>query len=237
MWSVVTESPSTASTRAPRMSATGAGSARQALEERRPRDVRRRRVPGIPVARRDRAARASARRPRRRSRRCAGRAPVRPTRRSSRRISSLLGQMSASMTGWPSRSTPERLAASGRCRRDRRARRRRPAAARRGSSPCQRMDAALEVAVARQDGGARRGRAPRRPSRPARRAARCCRCRSCSRSPTSVEAERLEGRHEAGAREVLGHRARPGREARLDGRADREAARDRVPGEQARARP
>ena len=50
MWSVVTESPSTASARAPTMSVTGAGSRSHAVHEGRPRDVGRGRVPVIALA-------------------------------------------------------------------------------------------------------------------------------------------------------------------------------------------
>ena len=206
MWSVVTESPSTASARAPDDVAGRRGSRPRPVEERRPRDVRRRRVPGVAVARRGSAAPASGRRPRRRPRRSAGTAPASTDSAMTERISSADGQMSARKTGEPSAAVPERLGRQvdvdpARQREGDDQRRRREVA-----RPGERVDAALEVAVARQD---RRddqvvrldglGDLPRR-------AARSCRCTSCSRSrPARTRAPRAG----PSGRPTRGSRSRP----------------------------
>ena len=182
MWSVVTESPRTARTRAPSMSRDRRRLERQAVEERRLGDVGRAGVPGVAVARRGSAAPASARRPRTRSRRSGGTAPGRSTSPMTDRISSGAGQMSARKTGSPSRPDAERL--GGQVDVDPAGQREGDDERRRGevARPRERMDPALEVAVARQDrrddqvvglDGLGDGVVER---------ARSCRCRSCSRS-------------------------------------------------------
>ena len=72
--------------------------------------------------------------------------------------------------------------------------------------PGQRMDPALEVAVARQDGGDDEVVLLDRLWRPARRAGRSCRCRSCSRSR---RARSRAARAAPSARPPRGSRSRP----------------------------
>ena len=168
-------------TRAPSMSRSGARLQRQPVEERRLGDVRGASVPGVAVARRGWAARASARRPRTRPRRSGGTAR---RRRAADDLADLLRRR-------PDVGEHDRPAV--RCRAERLGRqvdvdaageRERDDQRRRGEvrGAHERMDAALEVAVAREHGRDDQLVRPRRPRRSARRAGRSCRCTSCSRS-------------------------------------------------------
>ncbi len=219
MWSVVTESPSSASTRAPSMSASGVGLGARSCEEGRLLDVGRLGVPGVECRRRRPAsgvpalvaledagrtrlanssglhARADARlRSPRRSARCRAGRPA-------------------------CRSVSCRAArSSGRCRPCRPGRRPPPAAARPGSWPapaggCGPRSCGCRESTAAADQVVLLDRRRRR----ARAAGRCCRCRSCSRSrpggspaprgravrPASVEV--VGDDPEPGARLVLTH--------------------------------
>ena len=147
------------------------------------------------------------------------------------RISSGDGQMSARKTGRPSAPMPERLGRqvdvdpAGEGEGDDERRRGEVAGAREG------MDAALEVAVARQDrrddqvvglDGVGDRRVERTGVADARRAA----------VAGEREAERLERRHQPGRLEVAGDGLRARSERGLDRRRDAQPARDGVPGEQ-----
>ena len=164
MWSVVTESPRTASTRAPTMSRDG-----RRLERRDRRRTAASRCRSRPRPRRSgrpsgSAARASARRPRTRPRRSRGTARDRPPSPITAR--DLVGRRPdvGEEHRLAVRAGAERLGrqvdvdAPGERERDDERRRREVARAR------QRVDAALEVAVARQDRRRRPGRSPRSPA-------------------------------------------------------------------------
>ena len=142
-------------TRAPSMSVDAAPAPRpDPVEERRAGDVRGRRLPRVAVAVGDRRAPASARRPRRPRRRSPGTAPASIDAADDRRGPPPgVGQMSARKTGRPSSPMP-----SGSRREvdvDPPGQRERDDERRRGevAGPDERVDPALEVAVARQDGG------------------------------------------------------------------------------------
>ena len=85
--------------------------------------------------------------------------------------------------------------------------------------PGQRMDPALEVAVARQDRGHDEVVGLDRRGDRRRRADPSCRCTSCSRSRPG-RSRALERLHEPGGLEIAGDRLRAGRERGLDGRWD-----------------
>ena len=238
MWSVVTESPSTASTRAPMTSASGFGSALQALEERRLVDVRGVVVPGEQGAGRRGHLAASARRPRRRGRTRVSNMSGVDARRD--RVAHLLRRR-------PDVAQVHRLAVGARAERlrgqvdvDRAGQRVGDHQRRRGevARAHLRVDAALEVAVAARAPRRPPGRSPRRPRRPA--SGSGPRVADAGRAAVADEVEaraRRAARVRPGALEVVGDDARARREARLDPRLRLQAALDRLLGEQARAPP
>ena len=185
MWSVVMLSPSTRQhARARRCRATRLGRlARHALEVGRVLDVGRRGVPGVAVARRarQRAPALVARRTRRRSSGGTSRAGCDCATASCDLLAGV-GQMSRRKTGWPSRAVAERLVvevdvdAPGQGVGDDQRRRHQVVGPHLG------VDAALEVAVARQHRGDDQVALARSPWRSSSAAGRSCRCRSCSRS-------------------------------------------------------
>ena len=182
MWSVVTESPSTASTRAPAMSGRRRRRGRQPVEERRPADVGRL-APVVAVAARAPRASASARRRRRPRRSCGGTCPTAPPARPSSAISLARG---------PDVAQVHRLRRRGPRRAGRVARSMSIVPGERVGDDERRrgevvhldlgLDAPLEVAVAREHRDDGEVALARRRARPPRAAGPSCRCRSCSRS-------------------------------------------------------
>ena len=167
------------------MSVTGAGSRRQPLEERRQRDVawtpgpRRSGRPSGPAGARHRSSPSNTLGIGR-----AGTAPAETAPAMAAR--DLLAARARCPPGTP--AAPSEPVPSGsvvRSMSTRPGERERDHQRRRGevAGPHQGMDAALEVAVARQDRGDHQVVVLDRPGRRARRAGRCCRCRWCSRSP------------------------------------------------------
>ena len=183
MWSVVTESPSTASTRAPVMSVDRRGLALDAVEERRPRDVGRGVVPAVAAAADGHGQGAPALVA---VEHLAVDAPEdvgRDGRWRSCRLD-LLGRRPD--VGQEDRlavaARAERLGRAGRSRPCRRARTPPRAAARRGSWRAPADGCGPRSCGCRTGRRRRRGRCSRSRWRPPRRADRCCRCTSCSRS-------------------------------------------------------
>ncbi len=218
MWSVVIESPSNASTRAPRMVGWMAAARRRAPEERRLAGCRWSLVPA--------RSRSRLRAP------CTAFQVGLPSKTSpycGANISAVRLAATASATS---------LLASARCPSDTPAARRCPvpsgsvvrstsSAAGQGVGHHQRrrgqvvgldlgVDAALEVAVAGEHRGHAPGSAPvDRPADGSGQRARSCRCRWCSRSPPCGSPV-LQVGQQAGALQVAGHHPRAGGQAGLD---------------------
>ena len=153
------------------------------------------------------------------------------------RISSGSGQMSARKTGCAVGPDAERLAWSGRCRPGRPGRRRRPAAARRGSWPAP-ADGCGPRSCGCPTGRRRRpGRSPRWPAATA--SSSGPRVADARRAAVADqrEAERLERVHQPGRLEILGHGPRAGRQRGLDRRRRRAGRGRRRSGPAGRPRP
>ena len=185
MWSVVTESPSTASTRAPAIGLIGAGFRRQVDQERRLLNVR---ALGVPVVT-ARLRWLGSCVPRARWRPKTFAVPLRGTSRQHDRLDRgsrlrlRAARCPSGKTGLPSLPVAQRLVRPDRYRPCRPGHRPRPAADWPDNSPCTSgLMRPSKLRLPLQHGRGHQIALGRRPWPPARAAGRCCRCRSCSRS-------------------------------------------------------